>query len=349
MSEESTVADQDITVRETPESEQREIEEYRSKAKALEYIPLSEIRSSKTALRGVKEESEDFQLLVESIKSKGVLNPIVVRRQHDPDTKVEFYGLVDGLHRYTAAGHAGLDKIPAQIVEMDDAELLEAQIIGNNNRIQTTPAQYAQHLIRILGKNPMMTLSTLARRTNMSESSLKKRLSLVKLTEKIQKLVDENELNVTVAYALAEFPHDTQEELISEALTSEVGDIIPRLKELKRQMREAQNKGKDAPQAEWAPTLHLRKIAELKTELQEAELASIRSLIEKHQVKKPLDVAKLVLEWVLNGDPDSIEAQKAKYEKKQAELAEAQERRKKEREEKKARERAEKAADITSF
>jgi ParB family chromosome partitioning protein len=95
---------------------------------ALQEVPLAKIRENPVALRQVNRGTESYLELVDSIKQEGVLNPIVVRPMVDPETDEEFFGLIDGLHRYTAAQDAGLDTIPAHIKSMEDAQVLVAQI-----------------------------------------------------------------------------------------------------------------------------------------------------------------------------------------------------------------------------
>jgi ParB family transcriptional regulator, chromosome partitioning protein len=100
-------------------------------ATKLAHIPISKIRENPVALRSVNRTTEEYTGLVDSIRRSGVLNPVLVREVQDPDTKDIVYGLIDGLHRFTASQDAGQDTIPAQITSMEDAAVLEAQILAN--------------------------------------------------------------------------------------------------------------------------------------------------------------------------------------------------------------------------
>lgn len=100
-------------------------------ATELKSIPLVHIRENPNALREVNRSTEGYQGLVDSIQKNGVLNAILVRECVDPNTKTTFYGLIDGLHRFNAAKDAGLTEIPAQVRSMDDADVLEAQVLAN--------------------------------------------------------------------------------------------------------------------------------------------------------------------------------------------------------------------------
>lgn len=103
-------------------------------------IPLSKIRENPVALRSVNRTSPDYLGLVDSIKQVGVMSSISVRELKDPATGDVLYGLIDGLHRFSAAQDAGLSEIPAQIKTFNEAAILEAQIIANAHKINRSLA-----------------------------------------------------------------------------------------------------------------------------------------------------------------------------------------------------------------
>src|SRR4051812_12468570 len=107
-------------------------------------ISLSLIRENAQALRPVDKTTLEYKELVDSIVKHGVMNPISVREVKDPNTGAIFYGLVDGLHRYNGAMDAGLTEINAQVGDVDEANLLEAQIIGNLHKVETKAIQFSK-------------------------------------------------------------------------------------------------------------------------------------------------------------------------------------------------------------
>ena len=135
----------------------------------LKNITLSEIRENKAALRQVNRQSEEYVELVESVRENGVFNAIVVRPIVDEETKETYYGLVDGLHRYSAACDAGQKTIPASVLDLTDAESLEAQIIGNIHKIETKPVEYSRSLQRLMAANPLLTISDMASKLSKSK------------------------------------------------------------------------------------------------------------------------------------------------------------------------------------
>lgn len=307
----------------------------------LKSIPVDKIRENPVALRTVNRSSEEYLGLVDSIRRNGILNPILVREVKDPSTGETLYGLIDGLHRFTASQDAGLSEIPAQVRSMEDAEILEAQILANVHKVETKPVEYAKQLTRILSQNPMLTASELASRLSKSSSWLSERLGLTKLAENISSLVDEGKINLSNAYALAKLPPEEQPNFLDRAMTMTPQEFVPTCTARVKEIRDAKRAGRDAAPAGFTPVAHLRKMSELKDELQSGNVANI--LIHKFHANTPQQAAKLMLEWALHLDPESIEAAKAKDAARKEELKAAAEKRKKEREDKKAKEAADKA------
>lgn len=342
--------------RQVDETERAEIEAARAAAGGVQNIPLALIEKSEVALRGVNRQSEEFQQLVNSIRKRGVLNSILVRKIVAPGGVVK-YGLIDGLQRFTASGDAGRTHIPANVVEMDDAELLEAQIITNMNRIATKPAELSKHLLRMLSRNPVMTIVQLAEKVCQSESWVSQRLSLNKLDSKIQELVDNEQIQLTNAYALSKIPEEEQGEHVDAAMTESPKTFVPRMKARVKEIRDAKNKGRDAGAAEFKPTQHLQKVGDVKHEYavlhgEEKGDSMLKAVLEKNGVKLSGDTEKaikLALAWMLHFDPQSQEEQKAKAEARKKRQKEEAERRKKEREKEKEKKAAQVAADITKM
>ena len=85
-------------------------------------IPILDLIESSTNPRKVFDE-ERLEELAESIRSKGVLSPLLVRRING------HFEIVTGARRYRAAQRAGLDEIPVRIGAFTDEEALEIQIV----------------------------------------------------------------------------------------------------------------------------------------------------------------------------------------------------------------------------
>jgi len=276
----------------------------------LKKVALSDIRENDVALRTVNRESEDYLGLVESIRSKGFIGAISVRERQDED-ETSYYELIDGLHRFNASKDAGLSTINVDVVDLDEDQVLEAQIMANIHKIETKPIEYTRQLKRILTRNPLMTEAELAAKLGKSASWIAGRLSLNKLaSDQAKTLVDEGKIGLSNAYALAKLPAEEQADWLDRAMTLAPDEFIPKVTERQKQIREARRAGKEAGPAEFQPVPHMQKLKALKDEFENGEVG--RVLCSKHSVANPIDGFALGIKWALHMDPDSIEVQKEK-------------------------------------
>ncbi len=309
----------------------------------VKVIPIGDIVPNQVALRGVNKEGEDYQNLLDSIKAKGiVLTPISVRQKNDGEK--DYYELIDGLQRFSCCCDAGIVEIPANVLTMNDAEVLEAQVLANVHRVETRPVEYSKQLQRILSGNPTMTITELATKLAKSPSWVGERLGLLKLEKAVGALVDEGKINLSNAYALAKLPVEEQVNFLADAQTMKPGEFVPKINVRVKEIREARRQGKKANPAEFVPVAHLQKVSVLKAEL--AEMSVITALLKEFKPKTVNEAAALTLKWVLNLDPKSIEVAKVRYDQSQKAKAEAKQRRAAEREKAKAKKAAENAAKI---
>jgi len=310
---------------------------------AVEIVLLERIRENPAALRDVKRDSAKYQELVGSIKAKGILNPPLGRKCVDPETNEEYIGLIDGLQRFNAAKDAGLTEIPMLLKDMDEGQVLEAQLATNLHKIETRPAEYAKQLNRLLSLNPFLTMQNLAENLSVSPSWLSERLGLVKLADSIAKMVDDGDICVSNANHLAKLPVEEQANFSDRAQTDSPQKFIPEVQARLGELRAAKREGRDAKPEEFQPVARLRKVTQIKDELVQGEVG--KALCNKHALGTGEEGFAMAVKWLLQVDPDSIEVDRAKWEQRKAELEEAKERRKAEREAKKNAEAATKAAE----
>src|SRR5262245_6252210 len=281
----------------------------------LKHIKMSDVRENPDALRTVNRSKPSYLELVDSVREVGVLKPINVRIVQDrDDPNKQVYGLIDGLHRFTAAQDAGLETIPAYVLNMDDAQVLEAQLMANVHKIETRPVEYSQQLLRILGANPTMTISDLAKKLAKSPKWLADRLSITKLDEKIQQLVNEQKVNLSNAYALAKLK-DSQEQMnfLERAMTEAPALFIPLVTNRVREINEAKRRGRDSTPEEYTPIAHLRKIKEMEEETRTKRIAET---FKGKGVITNADDFLFGIKWALHLDADSIEKAKREWEDK---------------------------------
>lgn len=274
-------------------------------------IAINAIRENPVALRSVNRESDDYLGLVDSMKNKGFMGAITVRAKADDETGEEYYELVDGLHRFSAAKDAGIEEINVDVVELSDDAVMEAQIMANIHKIETKPVEYSKQLLRILSRNPLMTEAELATKLGKSTQWIKERLGLTKIANAdIAALVDEGKIKLANAYALAKLPPEEMGDFVDRAMTQQPDEFVPAVNARVKEIRDAKRKGQDAADAVFQPIAFMQKLKDIKDEMDVNAIG--KALIKATGVKSASDGFDLAIKWVLHLDPKSIEAQKAK-------------------------------------
>ena len=309
----------------------------------LRNVSVSAIRENPVALRAVDRECEKYISLRDSVGRLGILNPISVREKKDVDGGV-FFEVCDGLHRYCTAKDLGLDVIPVNVISLTDSDVLEAQVVANLCRIDTKPVEYTKQLQRMFALNPVLTLSDMAEMVCQSPAWVNQRLGLLKLADSIQVLVDDGEINLSNAYALAKLPKDEQVNFVDAAITMVPSEFVATVNKRVKELRDASRQGKEAVEATFEAVPHLRKLGELKAELMVPEAAF--SVVSRIGATTAAEGFAAGIKWCLSLDPQSVEVQQAKYDARVAKLTDERNKRALERAEKKAQEAAEAAATI---
>ncbi len=130
-----------------------------------------------------------------SIKEKGIIQPLIVRRK---DTG---YEIVAGERRWRAAQKAGLHQIPVIIRDFDDTEVLEIAIIENIQRADLNPVEEAAGYVQLMNKFGH-TQEKLAEALGKSRSHIANTMRLMQLPEIVQNFVTEGKLSAGHARTL---------------------------------------------------------------------------------------------------------------------------------------------------
>lgn len=161
----------------------------------IQNLKLSEISPSRFQPR-VYFGKEKLEELANSIREKGVIQPILVR-----STGVDQYELIAGERRFRAAKHLGLEEIPAIIRKIADADALETAIIENIQREELNPVEEAK-AYRRLAQEFGITQDAIAKRVGKDKSSVSNLLRLLNLPDKIQDYISQNMITMGHAKAL---------------------------------------------------------------------------------------------------------------------------------------------------
>ena len=158
-----------------------------------------------------------LQELSDSIREKGILQPLIVRR--NPRNESE-YEIVAGERRWRAAQMAQLHDIPVIIRDLDDTEVLEIAIIENIQRADLNAVEEGlgyRQLIDRFGH----TQEKLAQALGKSRSHIANAMRLLQLPEDVQGLLREGRLSAGHARALitSENPSDLARQVVSRGLS----------------------------------------------------------------------------------------------------------------------------------
>jgi len=140
-------------------------------------------------------DQQSLQELADSIRSQGIVQPIVVRPEGD------HFELVAGERRWRAAQIAGLQKIPAVIRELDSKSAAAIALIENIQREDLNPLEQAQALMRLIDEFDL-THQQVADSVGRSRASVSNLLRLLDLADPVKDQVNRGLLDMGHARAL---------------------------------------------------------------------------------------------------------------------------------------------------
>ena len=162
---------------------------------ALAMLPVGRIRPGKYQPR-TKMDPEALAELAASIKSQGLIQPLLVRR-----IERDRYELIAGERRWRAAQMAGLDEVPALVRDVSDEATLAMSLIENIQRENLNPMEEAAGLQRLIDEFKM-THEQAADSVGRSRSAITNLLRLLKLAKPVQAMVMEGVLEMGHARAI---------------------------------------------------------------------------------------------------------------------------------------------------
>jgi ParB family transcriptional regulator, chromosome partitioning protein len=161
----------------------------------IEEIPLSLVSPNPFQPRRAINAAE-LEELANSVKVKGVLQPVLVRRLGDGG-----YELIAGERRWRAAKLAGLKKIPALVRPATDAEAMEMALIENLQRKDLNPLEAARAYHRLI-KEFGLTQEAVAKQLGKERSSIANTVRLLSLQSEAQVWVENDQLSLGHAKVL---------------------------------------------------------------------------------------------------------------------------------------------------
>ncbi|MEO0255220.1 MAG: ParB/RepB/Spo0J family partition protein [candidate division WOR-3 bacterium] len=165
----------------------RTLNELLSKREEIIKIPIINIKESKFQMRK-KITPEALKDLAESIKEKGIIEPVIVRPIK------EGYEIIAGHRRFLAAKEIGLMEIPCIVKEVSDTEAAEISIIENIQRENLNPIEEAIAIKRLIDEFNL-THEEVAKKIGKSRVYVTNLLRLLKLPSEIKEKIEKGELS----------------------------------------------------------------------------------------------------------------------------------------------------------
>lgn len=215
------------------------------------HVSLAEIHFNPNQPRKVFDEKA-LTGLSESIRTHGVLQPVVLRRA------ASGFELIAGERRCRAARLAGLTQIPAVVMDAEGARILELALIENIQREDLGALEEASAFAELLAAGGMTHLE-LAKRLGKSRAAISNSLRLLELPDVVKGYLAEGLLSASQARTLLALPEAADREFLAgEAVEKQlsVRDLERRVK--KPGAAKARKRSGSAARAAEGPTLHNR-------------------------------------------------------------------------------------------
>ena len=152
-------------------------------------ISISHIVPNKYQPRKIFDE-DNLNDLTNSIKERGILQPIIVRKSNDDNSKFE---IIAGERRWLAAQRAGLHEVPIVVTEADDLKSLEFAIVENVQRHDLNPLEEAQGYKRLIDEF-FYDQEKVSKFIGKSRSHITNSLRILTLPTEVIKLIETQKL-----------------------------------------------------------------------------------------------------------------------------------------------------------
>jgi len=199
---------------------------------------ISDLVSNKLQPRKTFEE-ESLQDLSNSIRERGIIQPIIVRKSNDDKSK---YEIIAGERRWLAAQRAGLHEVPVVITEADDLKSLEFAIVENVQRNDLNAIEEAQGYQRLI-KDFSYDQEKVAKFIGKSRSHITNCLRLLTLPSGVIELIESKKLTpghakILVGLNNAEF---VAKKIIEKSLSVRQAENFVRIFKIKKQSFRSSN------------------------------------------------------------------------------------------------------------
>ncbi len=152
---------------------------------------------------------EQLAELVESIRERGVIQPLIVRRVGQQ------YELIAGERRWRAATELKLEKVPAIVREATDQEVLELALVENLQRADLSPLEESRAYMRLI-EQFSLTQEAIAQRVGKSRVAITHSVRLLALPEAVRSWLDSGDISVGHAKVILGLEREEEQMLAAE-------------------------------------------------------------------------------------------------------------------------------------
>ena len=168
------------------------------------YLPISQVESCSAQPRK-QFDPDALADLADSIRQHGIIQPLTVRKLQSG-----YYQIIAGERRWRAARMAGLDEVPAIVIEADDRKAMELAMIENLQREDLNPMEEAEGYHTLVSQYGL-TQEQAAQQVGKSRSAVANALRLLNLTPSVRAMVEDGRLSGGHARALLPLSPAVQE------------------------------------------------------------------------------------------------------------------------------------------
>ncbi len=176
-------------------------------------LPLYKIEPNPDQPREYFDE-EELDALAESIRIHGVIQPLTVRKLDSG-----YYQIIAGERRWRASRKAGLDEVPAVIIEADDRKAAELSLIENLQRQDLNPLEEAKGYRRLISEYGM-TQEEAADRVGKSRPAVANSIRLLSLPEQVQESLAKGTLTAGHARAVLTLKTEKQQQTAAQKISA---------------------------------------------------------------------------------------------------------------------------------
>ena len=215
---------------------------------------------------------EQLQELVDSIREKGIIQPLLVRRRSDG------YELIAGERRWRAAQRAGLREIPILVKDVSDSEMLELSLVENIQRENLNPIEEAEAYKRLM-EQFHLTQEEISKKVGKDRSTIANTVRLLRLPPEIKLSLAEGKITMGHARAFLSLEGVDKQRLLWKKLLS-AGLSVRQTESLVKRLRTRSSPPPRRSHPEWSALIE---------ELQRALGTKVRILGNRRRGKIEID------------------------------------------------------------